>query len=58
MAIVKTYKFGRATVNIHDDYIEKDPKKRQEIINRAFDFVENCIAENLVKKEMALKAAE
>ena len=33
MAIVKEYKFEGATVRIHDDCLQKDQKKIQEILD-------------------------
>lgn len=37
MCIVKTIKYENATVNIHDDYIPKDPLKYKENLKYVYD---------------------
>jgi len=56
MAVVATYKLGCATVRIHDDYIEKDPVKHQEIIDRAFEIVERAMIRHALEDEKRQKA--
>ncbi len=57
MACVAVYKYGLATVEIHDDYIEKDPVKHQEIIDRAFEYVERAMIRHAMEEDIKRKRA-
>ena len=56
MAIVATYKFGGATVNIHDDYIVKDPVEKQRILDRV-NAILDASDERIYREKLARDAS-